>query len=70
MTTNLQKMMCALFAMMLCMGVYAQTTTVTYTAGQKIDRFDEISYFVGATALKSHEFIKEGDATVGNGTVV
>lgn len=55
---------------MLCMGVYAQTTTVTYSASEKIDRFEELPYFVGATAVKTHEFVKEGDATVGNGTVV
>ena len=55
---------------MMFVGIYAQTTTVTYTAKSKIDRFEEIQYFVGATAVQSHEFVKEGDATVGNGTVV
>lgn len=55
---------------MMSVGIYAQTTTVTYTAKSKIDRFEEIQYFVGATAVQSHEFVKEVDATVGNGTVV
>lgn len=63
-------MICALFAIMVCVGVNAQTTTVTYTATQKIDRFEEIQYFVGATAVKSHEFAIDGDNSVGNGTVV
>lgn len=48
--------------MITCMSAYAQTTTVTYTATQKIDRFEEIQYFVGATAVQSHEFVIEGDA--------
>lgn len=44
----------------------AQTTTFKYTATEKIDRFEEIHYFVGATAVQSHEFNEE----TGEGTVV
>ena len=70
MKTNLLRLLCSALLTMMCVGIYAQTTTVTYTAKSKIDRFEEIQYFVGATAVQSHEFVKEGDATVGNGTVV
>ena len=51
---------------MLCMSAYAQTTTFTYTASEKLDRFEEISYFVGATAVQSHTY---NEATQ-TGTVV
>jgi len=52
---------------MLCMSAYAQTTsTFTYTATQKVDRFDEYSYFVGAEAVQSHTY---NEATQ-KGTVV
>ena len=47
-------------------GAWAQTTTVKYTATEKIPRFEEITYFVGATALQSHTF----DEGTGEGTVV
>nr|MCR5435164.1 leucine-rich repeat domain-containing protein [Bacteroidaceae bacterium] len=47
-------------------GAWAQTTTVKYTATEKIARFEEIQYFVGATALQSHTF----DEGTGEGTVV
>ena len=33
----------------------AQTTTITYTATSRIDRFDEYAYFIGATSVASHE---------------
>ena len=55
--------MTLLFALV-CGMIHAQTTTFIYTAPEKLDRFDEISYFVGATALQSHTF------TDGQGTVV
>ena len=71
MKTKLQRVMCALFAIMVCASVNAQTTTINYTAKQKIDRFEEIEYFVGATAVQSHEFHFMDEAkTVGEGTVV
>lgn len=70
MKTNLLRLLSSALLLIVGLCGYAQTTTVTYSASQKIDRFEEISYFVGATAVKSHEFVKEGDATVGNGTVV
>ena len=47
-------------------GAWAQTTTVKYTATEKIARFEESQYFVGATALQSHTF----DEGTGEGTVV
>ena len=71
MKTKLQRVMCALFAIMVCASMNAQTTTINYTAKQKIDRFEEIEYFVGATAVQSHEFHFMDEAkTVGEGTVV
>lgn len=54
------------FFVMLSVGMSAQTTTFTYTANQKLDRFDEFQYFVGATSVASHEF----DETTLTGTVV
>lgn len=44
----------------------AQTSTFTYTATEKIDRFEEIGYFVGATAVQSHSY----DEATQTGTVV
>lgn len=70
MKTRLLRLIFPFFLALMCMSVYAQTTTITYTAKQKLDRFEEIDYFVGATAVQSHEFIKEGDNVIGNGTVV
>ena len=71
MKTKLQKWMFALFAVMVATSVNAQTTTINYTAKQKIGRFEEIEYFVGATAVQSHEFHFMDEAkTVGEGTVV
>ncbi|MBQ7180273.1 MAG: leucine-rich repeat domain-containing protein [Bacteroidaceae bacterium] len=49
-----------------CMSIHAQTTTFTYTASEKLDRFEEISYFTGATAVQSHTY---NEATQ-TGTVV
>ena len=54
-----------LFAM-LCVQVSAQTSTFTYTASHRLDRFDEYSYFVGADSVVSHDF---DEATL-TGTVV
>ena len=47
--------MTLLFALV-CGMIHAQTTTFIYTAPEKLDRFYEISYYVGATALQSHTF--------------
>lgn len=44
----------------------ATTTTFTYTATERLSRFEEISYFVGATAVQSHTW----DSDTGIGTVV
>lgn len=51
---------------MVCAAIHAQTTTITYTATEKLDRFEEIEYFTGATAVQSHTF----DEGTGEGTVV
>ena len=45
---------------------FAQTTTFKYTASEKLPRFEEIQYFVGATGLVSHDW----DEETGEGTVV
>ena len=44
----------------------AQTTTFKYTATEKLERFEEIQYFTGATGVKSHDW----NADTGEGTVV
>ena len=44
----------------------AQTTTFKYTASEKLPRFEEIQYFLGATGLVSHDW----DEETGEGTVV
>ena len=49
-----------------CLAIQAQTSTFTYTASEKLDRFEEISYFVGATSVQSHTY---NEATQ-TGTVV
>jgi hypothetical protein len=51
---------------MVCLGATAQTSTFKYTATEKIERFEEIQYFIGATGLVSHDW----DAATGEGTVV
>ena len=70
MKTILQRLMCVAVTVMAGMSVYAQTTTITYTATEKLPRFEEIQYFVGATEVVSHDFDKQPDETVGRGTVV
>ena len=63
---NLARAAMTLLLAVVCAVSYAQTTTIKYTATEKIARFEEIQYFVGATALQSHTF----DEGTGNGTVV
>ena len=71
MRRNLQRWIFALLGILMCLQMQAQTTTITYTAKHKLDRFEEIQYFVGATALQSHEFhFADEDQTWGNGMVV
>lgn len=60
--------MTLLFALV-CVVINAQTTTFTYTAAEKIVRFDEIEYFKGATALQSHTFADGQGTVVYEGTV-
>ena len=70
MKTQLIRYIGIILLAMMCMSIYAQTTTTfTYTATAKIDRFEDedfTKYFVGATAIVSHDF-NEG---TGEGTVV
>lgn len=63
MNTKLLRGMLALLGAMLCLQIQAQTTTIKYTATEKIPRFEEIQYFVGATAVQSHTF-DDGEGTV------
>ena len=51
---------------MVCLCVQAQTSTFKYTATEKLTRFEEIKYFVGAKSVISHIF----DEATGEGTVV
>ena len=63
---NITKTMHLLALALMCLGANAQTTTFKYTATEKLPRFEEIQYFVGATGLVSHDW----DAATGEGTVV
>ena len=56
----------ALLVVVLCVRMMAQNSTFRYTATEKLPRFEEIQYFVGATGLVSHDW----DAATGEGTVV
>lgn len=47
-------------------AISAQTSTFKYTAMEKLNRFEEIQYFVGAIGLASHSY----DEATGEGTVV
>ena len=66
MKAKLLAFVCMSTMAMLCQTVAAQTTTFTYTASEKLDRFEEISYFTGATAVLSHTY----DEATQTGTVV
>lgn len=69
MKKELLQLVCISFLTMLCVSSYAQTTTFSYTATKKIDRFEDEGFkslFVGATAVKSHTY----DAGTQKGTVV
>lgn len=46
--------------------IQAQTTTFKYTSSEKLTRFEEFQYFVGATGVVSHDW----DAATGEGVVV
>lgn len=63
---NLARAAMTLLLAVVCAVSYAQTTTIKYTATEKIARFEEIQYFTGATALQSYTF----DTGTGEGTVV
>ena len=58
------RLACALLLSVVCFHLQAETTTFAYTATSKIDRFDEVDHFTGATDVVSHEFAD------GKGTVV
>lgn len=66
MKSQLLRLVSVLLVSVAAISSEAQTTTITYTATQRIDRFDEYSYFTGATGVASHVF----DAETGKGTVV
>ena len=50
-------------------GAPATTTTFTYTASEKVTKFDTYSNFTGATDVKSHEFADGAGTVIYNGTV-
>ena len=66
MKTTLWKLLPIFFAVLLAASGAAQTTTISYTATARIDRFDDYSYFLGATGVASHVY----DASTGAGTVI
>ena len=47
----------------------ATTTTFTYTASEKVTKFDTYANFTGATDVKSHEFADGAGTVIYNGTV-
>ena len=59
-------MMIVVMMAMMSLGATAQTSTFKYTSTEKLPRFDEYQYFVGATGVKSHEW----DASTGEGVAV
>lgn len=61
--------MMLLLAMLGSVGVWAQTTTFTYTAEEQVAKFDTYENFTGATALKSHTFADGTGTVVYEGTV-
>lgn len=69
MNTKLLRGVLALLGAMLCLQIQAQTTTIKYTATEMIPRFNEIQYFVGATAVQSHSFVDGEGTVVYEGTV-
>ena len=66
MKTVFHKIMLILSVLLSGLWSNAMTSTFTYTASHRIDRFDEYEYFAGADSVISHTF---NDAT-GTGTVV
>lgn len=66
MKRKLPRLTCLAVLVISWLSVVAQTTTFTYTATHRLDRFDEYSYFVGADSVVSHDF----DEATGTGTVV
>ncbi|MBR1666901.1 MAG: leucine-rich repeat protein [Bacteroidaceae bacterium] len=66
MKRELLRFVCASLFALVCMNTQAQTTTFKYTATEKLSRFEEYNYFVGATGVVSHEW----DEATGEGTVV
>ena len=63
---KLLKYVGALLLSIMCLSAMAQTSTFKYTSTEKIDRFEEIQYFVGATAVVFHDW----DESTGEGIVV
>ena len=50
-------------------GAWAQTTTFTYSASEKVAKFDTYENFTGATAVTSHTFADGTGTVVYEGTV-
>ncbi len=66
MKTTHFKLLSVAIAMLLATSGMAQTSTITYTATSRIDRFDNYAVFKGATSVASHQY----DASTGEGIVV
>ena len=65
-TTNLLRWALLSCLSLISVNVLAQTTTFSYTATEKIPRFEEIQYFKGAKSVISHEYNED----TGEGIVV
>ena len=61
--------MMLLFAVLGSVGVWAQTTTFTYSASEQVTKFDTYANFTGATAVSSHTFANGTGTVVYAGTV-
>ena len=66
MRTILRELISVIIVATAWLSATAETTTFIYTANEKLTRFDEYSYFVGADTILSHNF---NEAT-GTGIVV
>ena len=61
--------MMLLLAVLGSVGGWAQTTTFTYSANEKVAKFDTYANFTGATAVSSHTFTDDTGIVVYEGTV-
>lgn len=69
MKKNALKFTFAVWAALASTAAYGQTTTFSYTASEKEEKFDVVAKFIGATALQSHDFVAGAGTVVYEGVV-